>query len=126
MKNHLNHHQLCSSTSMTIKKAKITLLILTTSTTTTITKAAASSVKKTRLTWVNGIAHNLDHMEEGGISISDYFGGKKVEFCHNPTSMTSDDDYVGFLGDLTQAGTHKLGRITSEVDTLVRYVHTFT
>lgn len=100
---------------MTIKRTIITVILL-------LSAQKIEAVKKTRLTWVNGIAHNLDHMEEGGVSISDYFGGKKVEFCHNPTSMTSDDDYVGFIGDLTQAGTHKLGRITSEVDTLVRFL----
>jgi len=109
MKNHLDRQ----STAMTIKRTIITVILL-------LSAQKIEAVKKTRLTWVNGIAHNLDHMEEGGVSISDYFGGKKVEFCHNPTSMTSDDDYVGFIGDLTQAGTHKLGRITSEVDTLVR------
>lgn len=80
------------------------------------------AIRKTSLTWVNGIAHNIEHMEEGVTTISDYFGGKKVEFCHNPTSMTSDDDNYGFIADLTQAGTHKLGRITSEVDTLVRFL----
>lgn len=99
----------------TLFQILLQLIILLSTKTNTI-----NAIKKTRLTWVNGIAHSAHHMEEGGISISDYFGGKKVEFCHNPTSMTSDDDYRGFIGDLTQAGTHKLGRITSEVDALVR------
>lgn len=50
------------------------------------------------------------------------FGGTSVDFCHNPTAMTSEDDYMGFLGDLTQAGTQKLGRITAEVDNLVSHL----
>lgn len=83
-------------------------------------QAATVLAKKTRLTWVNGIAHNLDHMSDGQISISTLFGGKRVEFCHNPTAMTSDTDYVGYIGDLSQAGAQKLGKITSEVDELVR------
>ena len=74
---------------------------------------------RTRVTWVNGVAHNLDHMNEGGADISSLFGGRPVEFCHNPTSMTSEDDYVGWGRDLTQAGAQKLGRITAEVDSLV-------
>jgi|Transcript_6722 hypothetical protein len=82
----------------------------------------AEGVPRSRLTWVNGIGHNLQHMGEGVVDISSLFGGKKVEFCHNPTAMTSDDDYVGYIGDLTQAGIHKWGRITGEVDALVMCV----
>jgi hypothetical protein len=59
-------------------------------------------------------------MEEGQKAISNFFGGKRVMFCHNPTSMSDDDDTLGYIGDLTQAGTQKLGRITQEVDTLVK------
>lgn len=77
---------------------------------------------KTRLTWVNGIGHNRAHMEEGKESMTHLFGGKPVYYCHNPTAMNHDEDYVGFLGDLTQAGTQKLGRITSEVDELVKHL----
>jgi len=77
---------------------------------------------KTRLTWVNGIGHNLDHMQEGEEFISKFFGNKKVIFCHNPTGMAHDDDMMGYLGDLTQAGTQKLGRITVEVDSLVKHL----
>mmetsp|Transcript_7158 Transcript_7158/g.10262 ORF Transcript_7158/g.10262 Transcript_7158/m.10262 type:complete len:155 (-) Transcript_7158:1037-1501(-) len=80
------------------------------------------SRKKTILTWVNGIGHTMDHMNKGIISISSMFGGKQVMFCHNPTAMTRENDYVGYIGDLTQAGTQKLGRITAEVDALVRSV----
>ena len=77
------------------------------------------AVRKTRLTWVNGIAYGLHHMEEGRQGISKIFGGKPVIYCYNPTSM-SHDDGVGYLGDLTQAGTQKLGRVTKEVDVLVK------
>lgn len=36
--------------------------------------------------------------------------------------MTSEEDYMGYLGDLTQAGTQKLGRITAEVNSLVTHL----
>jgi len=78
--------------------------------------------RKTRLTWVNGIGHSLDHMEEGKEYISERFGGKDVTYCWNPTSMTHDEDVSGYIKDLTQAGTHKLGLITSEVEQLVDYL----
>jgi len=80
------------------------------------------SSTKTRVTWVNGIGHTKEHMENGGEQMTLMFGGKQVEFCHNPTAMIREDDYVGFLGDLTQAGTQKLGRITAEVDELVKHL----
>lgn len=78
--------------------------------------------RKSRLTWVNGIAHNLHHMELGQAFISQLFGGKPVLYCHNPTAMSSDEDYLGYIGDLTQAGTQKLGRITDEVNALVQHL----
>lgn len=62
----------------------------------------------------------MRHMEEGQKGISDLFGGKRVIYCYNPTSMSHEEDTVGYIGDLTQAGTQKLGRITEEVNTLVR------
>ena len=80
------------------------------------------AVKKTRLTWVNGIAYTLKHMENSIGDISKLFGGKQIVYCHNPTGMSHDDDLVGYIGDLTQAGTQKLGRITEEVENLVRSV----
>lgn len=77
---------------------------------------------KTRLTWVNGIAHNLDHMEEGEKIISKFFAGKPIIYCHNPTAMEHEEDVRGYLFDLTQAGQQKLGVITAEVDTLVKHL----
>jgi len=65
--------------------------------------------KASKITWVNGIGYNYDHMENTQLSISSLFGGTPVLFCHNPTSMTTEDDYLGYIGDLTQAGTQKLG-----------------
>ena len=82
----------------------------------------SNAIRKSRLTWVNGIAHNLHHMELGQAFISQLFGGKPVLYCHNPTSMSSDEDYLGYIGDLTQAGTQKLGRITDEVNALVQHL----
>lgn len=78
--------------------------------------------RRTRLTWVNGIAHSVEHMEEGRVFISERFGGKRVVYCHNPTSMKHDDDFLGYFTDLGQAGTQKLGYITAEVNTLVDHL----
>ncbi|CAB9524719.1 expressed unknown protein [Seminavis robusta] len=61
-------------------------------------------------------------MNDGKTKISKLFGGKRVDFCHNPTAMAHDDDYFGFVGDLSQAGTQKLGRITTEVNALVAHL----
>ena len=82
-----------------------------------------SFAPKTRLTWVNGIGYNTEHMERDAPIISKYFGGKKVEWYHNPTSMVDETDTPGFYRDLTQAGQQKyLGRITSEVNGLVQHL----
>lgn len=80
----------------------------------------ASAVKKTRLTWVNGIGYNIGHMKRDSPKISQLFGGKKVRFCHNPTAMTSEEDMRGYISDFAQAGSQKLGRITAEVNQLVK------
>ena len=77
---------------------------------------------KTQLTWVNGIAHNIEHMKDGKEKLISLFGGRTVEFYHNPTAMINEDDYLGFLGDLIQGGTQKLGRMTVEVDELVKHL----
>jgi predicted transcriptional regulator len=80
------------------------------------------AVRKTRLTWVNGIAYGLHHMESEKHDISKLFGGKEVEYCRNPTSMSNDEDLLGYYSDLTQAGTQKLGRMTAEVNKLVDHL----
>jgi len=67
--------------------------------------------KPTKITWVNGIGYNHLMMTNGQSSISSMFGGQPVLFCHNPTAMTTNDDYLGYIGDLTQAGTQKLGML---------------
>lgn len=78
---------------------------------------------KTRLTWVNGIGYNTEHMELEAPVIARFFGGKKVEFYHNPTKMVDEKDTKGYFSDLTQAGSQKyLGRITSEVNGLVEHL----
>jgi len=78
--------------------------------------------QRTILTWVNGIGHNADHMNDGQASLSRLFGNRPIRYCHNPTAMTKGDDYLGYIGDLTQAGTQKMGRITTEVDALVKHL----
>ena len=75
---------------------------------------------RTRLTWVNGIGHSLEHMEHGKLEISKLFGGKRLDFCHNPTAKKNDEDMTGYIWDLSQAGTQKLGYITEEVNILVK------
>jgi hypothetical protein len=72
---------------------------------------------KTKLTWINGIGFNLDHMQDGQQSLS-YIFGRPISYYHNPTAMASEEDKFGYLNDLAQAGQQKLGRITSEVDEL--------
>jgi hypothetical protein len=78
--------------------------------------------RKTTLTWVNGIAHTLEHMTEGKEYISQLFGGKPVLFCYNPTAMAHEEDMLGYLQDLSQAGTQKLGYTTAEVNSLVQHL----
>ena len=50
-------------------------------------------------------------LEEDAPQISRYFGGKRVDFYHNPTAMAHEDDMAGYYKDLTQAGTQKLGNV---------------
>jgi hypothetical protein len=69
-----------------------------------------------------GIAYHLDHMEEGKEFITKLFGGEKVTFCYNPTKQAHIEDLYGYVSDLTQAGTQKLGMITSEVNALVQFL----
>ena len=89
-------------------------------------KAAISTKKlfprKTKLTWVNGIAHMPEHMTDPTFVISTAFGNVNVDYCHNPSSMTSESDYIGFFKDGIQASTHQMGRITPEVDNLVEHL----
>jgi hypothetical protein len=82
----------------------------------------AVSGRKTALTWVNGIAHTVEHMEEGKEYISELFGGKPVLYCYNPTAMSHQEDTLGYITDLSQAGTQKLGYMTVEVDSLVKHL----
>lgn len=78
--------------------------------------------RKARVTWVNGIAYHMDHMEEGEDFISKLFGGEKIRFCYNPTKQLHIEDTYGYLSDLTQAGSQKLGVVTAEVNTLVQFL----
>lgn len=61
-------------------------------------------------------------MEEGEVFISKLFGGEKVCICYNPTKQAHYEDTYGYLSDLTQAGTQKLGVITAEVNTLAQFL----
>jgi hypothetical protein len=77
---------------------------------------------RTKLTWVNGIAHLPEHMVDPTYVISSAFGNVKVDYCHNPSAMTSESDYIGFVKDGIQASGHQMGRVTKEVDTLVDHL----
>ncbi|KAL7546987.1 hypothetical protein ACHAWF_014008 [Thalassiosira exigua] len=77
---------------------------------------------RTKLTWVNGIAHRPEHMLDPTSVISAAFGNVDVDYCHNPSSMTSESDYLGFVRDGLQASGHQMGRITPEVDNLVEHL----
>jgi hypothetical protein len=79
---------------------------------------------RTKLTWVNGIAHLPEHMIDPTFVISKAFGDVNVDYCFNPSSMTSESDYIGFFKDGIQASTHQMGRITPEVDSLVDHLRT--
>jgi len=72
--------------------------------------------------WVNGIAHLPEHMDDPTLVISAAFGNVKVDYCHNPSAMTSESDYIGFIADGIQASTHQMGRLTREVDSLVSHL----
>lgn len=61
-------------------------------------------------------------MENGQISLSSIFGNRPVEFCHNPTAMSNKDDTLGYIGDLTQCTTQKLGKNSAEVHELVQHL----
>ena len=79
------------------------------------------SCRRTLVTWVNGIATHIQHMNEAQEVISQLFG-TPVQYCYNPTSQSHIEDIIGLFGDLTQAGTQKLGRITDEVNALVSHL----
>lgn len=104
-----------SSSSKTTRTTRLHLLLL-------FLLVVAIESRKTRLTWVNGIAYLPIHMEEGEVFISKLFGGEKVRFCYNPTKQVHDEDTYGYLSDLTQAGTQKLGVVTAEVNTLAQFL----
>jgi hypothetical protein len=69
-----------------------------------------------------GIGYNESHMALEAPQISRLFGGKRVNYYHNPTAMANEDDLAGYYKDLTQAGTQKLGVITREVNGLVQHL----
>ncbi|KAL7558094.1 hypothetical protein ACA910_020044 [Epithemia clementina (nom. ined.)] len=60
-------------------------------------------------------------MKDGQEKLSQLFGAP-VQYCYNPTSQSHFEDVFGLFGDLTQAGTQKLGRITNEVNSLVLHL----
>ena len=106
------HHELPSSMLPTNHRFRFLLLQ---------TLLWSTQARKVRITWVNGIGYAPEHMETDAHIISQHFR-HPILFCHNPTGMTHEEDYLGWMGDLTQAGTQKIGRITAEVDALVKHL----
>lgn len=78
-----------------------------------------ASAVRTRVTWINGIGYNEKHVKIEVGKLSKLFGAT-VHCCFNPSAMSNDNDMMGYLNDLTQAGTQKLGRMTEEVKALVK------
>ena len=54
--------------------------------------------------------------------MSSYFGNTAVNYCYNPTSMSSVTDNMGYVKDLSQCTTQYLGKITSEVTELASHL----
>eukprot|EP01083_Nonionella_stella_P110521 323485_1 len=74
----------------------------------------------TLVTWINGIGFNLSHMTDGVPTISGLFGHCPIHYCHNPTSMETEGDLGGWVGDLAQCGAQKyMSKCTTEVDELI-------
>lgn len=111
----------CKQSTCPIYRIAMTRICTTLRWTTVLLYCSAATALRTRLTWVNGIGYNEKHMEEDGQKISEVFG-TKCWYCLNPTAMANDNDMIGYLNDLTQAGTQKLGRITEEVTALVKHL----
>ena len=82
---------------------------------------SSTRIDAVHLSWINGIAYIRGYAEEEQKVLERLFGAK-VHFCYNPTKMTNEQDVIGFMNDLTQAGTQKLGRLTGEVDFLVQHL----
>lgn len=80
-----------------------------------------SKIDAVHLSWINGIAYIRGYADQEKEVLERLFGAK-VHFCYNPTKMTNDQDVIGFMNDLTQAGTQKLGRLTGEVEYLVKHL----
>lgn len=80
-----------------------------------------STAYAVHLSWINGIAYIRGYADQEQKVLERLFG-VKVHFCYNPTKMTNDQDVLGFMNDLTQAGTQKLGRLTGEVEYLVKHL----
>mmetsp|Transcript_8750 Transcript_8750/g.17556 ORF Transcript_8750/g.17556 Transcript_8750/m.17556 type:complete len:301 (-) Transcript_8750:1222-2124(-) len=74
-----------------------------------------------RVSWINGIAHSPTDAAESATKASQYFNAA-VNYCHNPTAMSTPGDVVGYVRDLTQAATQKWGRVTEEVNELKKHL----
>lgn len=78
---------------------------------------------KTRISWINGIAYNMQDMITEQHDISKHFGNQRIHFCHNPSDMKHNDDIMGYIYDLKQAGQQKfLNHITEEVNALIQHL----
>jgi len=59
-------------------------------------------------------------MTDGVPTISGLFGHCPIHYCHNPTSMETEEDLGGWVNDLAQCGAQKyMSKCTTEVDELI-------
>lgn len=65
-----------------------------------------------RITWINGIANELDGCQESAETISALFDNQNVHYFHNPT--------YGLVSDVLWTGWHKLGYDCAEALALAK------
>ncbi|GMI53330.1 hypothetical protein TeGR_g15232 [Tetraparma gracilis] len=74
-----------------------------------------------RVSWINGIAHTPSDVSEMAAELSKLFSDR-VHYLHNPSSMSSPADTLGYMRDLSQCTAQKLGKITNEVNELTSHL----
>jgi hypothetical protein len=73
------------------------------------------------VSWINGIAHTPSDVSEMAAELSKLFNDR-VHYLHNPSSMSSPADTLGYMRDLSQCTAQKLGKITNEVNELTSHL----
>jgi len=86
----------------------------------TISKHPCTRKRRATLSWINGIGYRSETAARERQVLTQIFG-ILVHHWYNPSSMTHDDDLLGFARDLATAGTHKMG-FGSNVQGLVQHL----